>query len=229
MSSESPSSGRWGRVLLVGAVLTAALVAWRLGVVEALTVPNLRAWAERSGWWGPVVFIGLFAVGEVLHVPSVVFVVVAGIVWPIWIALPTAYLGAMAASATVFLFARYLVGAGLRRFVHEKLPVELRRYDDALEARGIRTVATIRFFTFMAPLMHWVLATSRVRFVPMMIGTAIGLLPAITALVFLGEQAIEHWERARPFVYAAIALFVVVQLVRWLRRRRAAARRVETD
>ena len=199
-----------------------AVVAWRQGLLDAITVESLRGWARGAGWWGPFAFIALFALGEVLHVPSVIFVVVAGIVWPLWIALPTAYLGAMAASAAVFLFARYVVGEGVRRLVHDKLPPELRRYDDALEDKGIRTVAVIRFFTFMAPLMHWVLATSNVRFGTMMLGTALGLLPAITALVLLGEQAIAHWERVRPFFYGAVALFVVVQTVRILRRRRGA-------
>lgn len=203
---------------------TVALVAWRMGLLDAITVEALRGWARGAGWWGPFAFVALFALGEVLHVPSVIFVVVAGIVWPLWIALPTAYVGAMAASATVFLFARYVVGEGVRKLVHDKLPPELRRYDEALEDRGVRTVAVIRFFTFMAPLMHWVLATSKVRFGAMMLGTAVGLAPAITALVLLGEQAIAHWERVRPFFYGAVAVFVVVQVVRVAVRRRRQSR-----
>jgi len=207
-------------VLLLVALATAVLVVWRMGVLDAITVDRLRGWARGAGWWGPFAFVALFALGEVLHVPSVIFVVVAGIVWPLWVALPTAYLGAMAASATVFLFARYVVGEGVRKLVHEKLPPELKRYDEALGQHGVRTVAAIRFFTFMAPLMHWVLATSNVRFSTMMVGTALGLLPGITALVLLGDQALVHWERVRPFFYGAVALFVVVQIVRAIRRRR---------
>lgn len=207
-------------MLLLAVLATAALVAWRMGLLDVITVDALRGWARRAGWWGPFAFVALFALGEVLHVPSVIFVVVAGIVWPLWIALPVSYAGAMAASATVFLFARYVVGDGVRKLVHDKLPPELRRYDDALVERGARTVAVIRFFTFMSPLMHWVLATSKVRFGAMMVGTAVGLAPAVTVLVLLGEQAIDHWERMRPFFYGAIAVFVVVQAVRVVRRRR---------
>ena len=207
-------------MLLLAVLATAALVAWRMGLLDVITVDALRGWARRAGWWGPFAFVALFALGEVLHVPSVIFVVVAGIVWPLWFALPVSYAGAMAASATVFLFARYVVGDGVRKLVHDKLPPELRRYYDALVERGARTVAVIRFFTFMSPLMHWVLATSKVRFGAMMVGTAVGLAPAVTVLVLLGEQAIDHWERMRSFFYGAIAVFVVVQAVRVVRRRR---------
>jgi uncharacterized membrane protein YdjX (TVP38/TMEM64 family) len=228
--SEVPTPGsRRVRLGVAALVIAAGVAAYRFGLLDELTIDNLRTWAKGAGWWGPPVFVLLFAIGEILHVPSVIFVVVASIVWPLAVALPTAYLGAMTASAVVFLFARFVVGEGVRKLVHDKMPPEFRRYDDALEERGFRTVALIRLVTFMAPLMHWVLATSRVRFGTMMAGTAVGLLPGISALVVLGERAVHHWEVAQPYVYGAVATIVVVQALRVVRRRRAQAASAPAD
>ncbi|MEZ4440166.1 MAG: VTT domain-containing protein [Polyangiaceae bacterium] len=227
MSAGGASPRGWSRLLLAALVVGLGLFGWQQGWLAAVTADDMRRWAQAAGPWGPLLFVALFAAGEVLHVPSVIFVVVAGIVWPTPIALVTAYAGALVASAVVFVFARYLVSGGLRQLLERRMPPELRRYDEALVEHAVRTVALIRLVTFMAPLMHWVLATSKVRFWPMMAGTAIGLLPGVIGLVLLGDRAVAHWQLAKPYVYAAIALFVVVQVARAIHRRRRERGRVD--
>ncbi len=215
-------SGRnhWIKIA-AGVTLVAAIAfVWWSGALDDLTSEVMQGWAVRAGWWGPFAFAGVFALGEVLHIPSVIFVVVAGVVWPWTIALPTAYLGAMLASALVFVVARYLVSGRLQEAIVARLPAEVKRYDEALETKGIRTVAVIRFLTFMSPLMHWVLATSRVKFGDMMVGSAIGLFPGITALVLLGDSAVRYWETAKPYILGGVALLIVARIIMGVRKRR---------
>lgn len=212
------------RLGLLAVIALAALTAWQGGLFDLITRDNLERFADQAGWWGPIVFVGLFAVGELLHVPSVIFVVVAGMVWPLSIALPTAYAGAMAASALVFVVGRVIVKGPLGEMIRKRLPESLLKYDDALAERGIRTVAVLRFLTFMSPLMHWVLAASKVSFRDMMIGTAVGLLPGISALVIGGDQAVAHWEAIEPYALGVVVALVVVQLARKAWSRRAARR-----
>ncbi len=187
---------------------------WRTGYATELDRETMQGWASGAGWWGPLAFVALFAIGELLHIPSVIFVVIAGLVWPTGIALVTAYLGALLASAVVFLMARYFVSGALREVVKKRMPAVMQRYDAALVTRGIRTVALIRLVTFMAPAMHWVLATSRVRFGDMMLGTAIGLVPGITALVLGGDAAVRHWETAQPWILAAVGVLLLLRLAK---------------
>ena len=212
---------RWIKIAAVVLLVAAMIFVWRSGLIDDLDREKMRAWATAAGWWGPLAFMGLFAVGELLHIPSVIFVVVAGLVWPTPIALATAYGGAMLASAVIFIFARYLVSGAVQDAIRRRMPDEVKKYDEALVTKGIRTVAVIRFLTFMAPLMHWVLATSRVRFGPMMIGTAIGLAPGITTLVLAGDAAVRYWDVAQPYVLGAVALLVVVRIVMRFRKKRA--------
>lgn len=213
---------RWIKIAVVVALVAAIVLVWRAGLVDYLTRERMRGWASWAGWWGPFAFVGLFAIGEVLHVPSVIFVVVASMVWSLPIALVTAYTGAMAASAVVFVVARYLVSGALQDAIRKRMPAEVKRYDDALETRGVRTVALIRLLTFMSPVMHWVLATSRVRFGDMMAGTAIGVLPGIVALVIVGEAAVSHWDAAQPWVLGAVVVLVAVRVVTQRRKKRRA-------
>jgi len=219
-AGDSPSLPRWVRPAAIVSVALVALVSWRLGLFDMLTLDNVRAFAEDAGPWGPVLFVLVFGLGEILAVPSVIFVVVAGLVWPLSVALPTAYVGAMVACATVFAFGRFLLAGGWGEAIRSRLPKDMERYDLALANRGVRTVAVLRFFTFMSPLMHYVLAASRVRFVPMMIGSAIGLAPGISALVIGGEQAMHYWDVLEPYILGAIVVFVLVRLVQHLRRRK---------
>lgn len=212
---------RWIKLAAVVLLLGAILYLWQSGVLDSFDRTTMKGWAERAGVWGPPAFVALFAIGELLHVPSVIFVVVAGVVWPWPIALPTAYLGAMLASAVVFVVARYLVSGALQDAIKKRLPPEVKRYDEALEDKGIRTVAVIRLLTFMSPIMHWVLATSRVRFGDMMAGTALGLIPGIAALVLAGDTAVTHWELAKPYLLGGVVLFFVVKIVMRVAKRRS--------
>jgi uncharacterized membrane protein YdjX (TVP38/TMEM64 family) len=217
------ADGTRGRTIKIAAGLALVLaigIVWGTGLLDDLNGAVMKGWAERAGWWGPFAFAAMFALGEVLHIPSVIFVVVAGVVWPWTVALPTAYLGAMLASAVVFIVARYLVSGALQDAIRRRLPPEVKRYDDALEERGVRTVAVIRLLTFMSPLMHWVLATSRVKFGDMMVGTAVGLIPGITALVLLGDTAVTHWETAKPYILCGIVLLVAGRVALGIRKRR---------
>lgn len=213
-----PSLPKWVRPVAIASVAVVALVAWQLGLFDLLTLDYMRGLAEKAGPWGPVLFVLLFGLGEILAVPSVIFVVVAGLVWPLHIALPTAYVGAMFACATVFGFGRFLLAGGWGDAIRSRLPKDVEKYDLALANRGVRTVAVLRFFTFMSPLMHYVLAASRVRFVPMMIGSAIGLAPGISALVIGGEQAMHYWDVLSPYLLGVVVLFVLFRVVQRLRK-----------
>ena len=229
MTSTEPSRrGRWLRLTALLALVAAVLAAWQTGLLERVTVDSLRQLVAWAGPVAPAAFVAVYALGELLHVPAVVFILAAAVVWPIPVALPLAYLGSLAAAALVFAVARVLVGEELRDAVHRRLPAELRRYDQRLESHGVRTVALIRLLTFMAPTMHWVLATSRVRYRDMLAGTALGVAPGVALLVLLGQRAVERWDETRWWVYGGAVVLGALLVGRRLWRRRSASR-VGTD
>jgi uncharacterized membrane protein YdjX (TVP38/TMEM64 family) len=204
-------------------VLGLALGAWQLGRSGLLEEESLRAWVQAAGLWGPPLYLLAFALGELLHVPSLLFLFAAPLVWPLEVAIPLAYAGSVLAAMFVFCVARFLVGDWARA----NLPARLRRYDERLAERGLRTVVGLRLATFMAPLMHWVLGASRVSVRDAALGTALGLLPGVVLCVVLGQQILAHWHDLRPLLAAALAIGVLARVAWEVRRRRA--RRADGD
>jgi uncharacterized membrane protein YdjX (TVP38/TMEM64 family) len=197
--------------IALGIGLFAALgAAWYLDLYEYASLENLEAWILSLGAWGPVGFVGLFMLGELLWVPSVLFVFVAGLIWPFAIAWPTAYIGANAASTLVFLVARYTVGDAARRFI----PDQFLGYEERLMTKPLRTVVVIRLTTFLHPVMHWVFGVSRVSFRDLTLGTMIGLLPGVTLIVVVGDAALKLWPKVQGWVIPLIVVLVAVQVAR---------------
>jgi uncharacterized membrane protein YdjX (TVP38/TMEM64 family) len=203
--------------LLVFAVIAAA---WALGVHEQLKPAHVKELVSGAGLWGPVVFIGVFTVAEILHFPCFVLVIAAAGIWHWSIAIPTAYAGAVTASLAIFWIARRT----LSDVVRDYLPERLLRFEHRLESHGLRTVILLRLLFSFAPAVHWLLGASEVRFRDYLLGTAVGLLPWIVAYVVFGKIVIRYWERAFPWLLVALAVGLSVELIRRIRARRRETR-----
>jgi phospholipase D1/2 len=214
----------WLRVGLVTLLVGATVVAWQVGIHAQLSQQRVQLLVAQAGLLGPAVFIGLFILGELIQVPSVFFVFAAGVMWPFYIALPTAYIGALCAATVAFIVARHLVNDA----VVKRLPERLRRYEERLTTHGLRTVLIIRLVFFMMPATHWLLGASRIRFRDLLLGTALGLFPGVLLLVAMGNGLLADWTAAQPWIWASIGILIAIQVVRHLQRRHA-ARAAQTE
>jgi uncharacterized membrane protein YdjX (TVP38/TMEM64 family) len=218
---SSPSRVALRLALLVGVVRVIA-VAQQLGLFDLLRDGERVTEALRGmGPWGYVLYVLSFALLEPFFVPGVLFVVPAAIVWPLPLAFGLSLLGSIGAGIVGFGFARFLA----RDWVSQRVPERLHRWDERLEQRGLQTVIVIRLALFLMPLAHWALGISRVRFAPFVLGTAIGFIPGIAALTYLGE-GVADWAQGQPpstwpvVGACAVALYL---LLRWMRRSRGVA------
>lgn len=177
--ASDPGWKRWARIgalvaLLVGFYLVAELT----GVGDELSRERVQAAMEGAGAWGLLLFVGVFAVGELLHVPGLVFVAAAILAYgELWGGL-AGYLGALVSVTVSFLVVR---GVGGQPLAEVERPL-LRRWLDRLEARPIAVVALLRLLLWMAPPLNYTLAMSGVRFRDYVIGSALGLAPPIAAV-----------------------------------------------
>jgi len=205
----------WTKILLF--VFVACLIAfgWYFDALSYLTLDQIRHYEEVMGWWFPLIFLLAFVIGELLQVPSVLWIFFAGMIWPLWFALLMSILGAVLAGTCAFLVARYFLG---RKFTAH-LPPSVAKLDAELQRRPVVAVLMIRLTTFLHPAMHWALAASSVKLPAFMFGTAIGILPLTVAIVLLGEVFLAWWEDYSPFVIGGGILLIVVYVV-FLRTRR---------
>lgn len=198
------------RLAIFVAFLCAVAAAWASGILAHLHPESIRALLGAAGAFGPVLFVALYALGEMVAIPSVLFVIAAGMVWPTAFALPLAWGASVFSALVVFLISRYLV----RDFVQDRLSGRWKDLDSRLERGGVFPVAGIRLVAFLAPWTHPALAVSRVSGRDYVIGTTLGVFPGVVVLVLFGE-AIAHWFDLVPgWVWLVLLVLLALQVAR---------------
>jgi uncharacterized membrane protein YdjX (TVP38/TMEM64 family) len=205
------------RILIAVVLLSTALLAWHFGLFEYLTIDQLRSLNQRLGYWAPIAFVVAFVIGELLQVPSIFWILCAGLIWPFWIAFPLSMLSAVLAATVAFLVARHILGD---RF-HEKLPAGFDALAKALKRAPLKAVIMIRLTTFIHPVVHWVLGASPIRLPVFLLGTAIGIFPGVLAIVLLGQTFVSWWDEYAYWIVGA-GIAVVLGYVAFQRRKKQA-------
>jgi uncharacterized membrane protein YdjX (TVP38/TMEM64 family) len=179
-----PPPRRWPRLVALAALLLATwAVAHATGLTEQLgTKEAVRDLVRRLGPAGVVGFVGLFAVGELLHVPGLVFVGAAVLVWGPVVGGAIAGVGALVSLVTSFVVVRAVGGKPLgdvKGGLAGRLLANLERHP-------VRTIALARAVLILSPPVTYALALSGVRFRDYLLGSAVGLVPPmiVAAVIF---------------------------------------------
>jgi uncharacterized membrane protein YdjX (TVP38/TMEM64 family) len=198
------------KVFLFSLFMLAAASVFYFDLLNYLTLENILLLNDKLGWWAPLVFMLAFIVGEVLQVPSVLWIFFAGLIWPLWLAIPVVLLSAMLAATGAFLLARFF----LDDRIIERLPTNIKKLDENIKRNPVRAVIAVRLTTFLHPLVHWALAASSIRVPAFLLGTFIGILPGTLGIVFLGQQFIDWWAEYSALIVGCALLLVFGLIVR---------------
>lgn len=205
---------RWWRPALLGAlVVAAAVVALVVGVPP---IAEIRATVADAGWAGPVLFAALYAGLSLTPVPATVLTVAAGVVFGWTVGVPVAMAGAFTGAAVGFLLARCLGRSWVDGVGGERLT----RLDDLLRRRGLLAVLAVRLVPVLPfAVINMVCGLSALRPRDYLVGTGVGMLPAVTAFVGIGAYGTEPG--SLPFLVSAggLVLLLVGGLVLARRRR----------
>ena len=168
----------WFRLIAVAVMFTAFLVAVRAtGLADSFNAQSVREQVEAAGVWGIALYLVVFAVGEFVHIPGLVFVAAGILAYGRLWGFGVAYLGALVSVSFSFLVVRLVGGRALRAIDRPFV----KRMLDRLQERPVVTVIVLRLFLWLAPTLNYVLALTDLRFRDYLIGSAIGLLPIMTA------------------------------------------------
>lgn len=164
---------RFGLVLVVlGGI---AVVARYTGLIELLSKDALREAVSEAGAWGIVLFVVVFAVGQLVYVPGVLFLGVGVVLWGPLLGGIIGFGAGLTSVTASFLVVRGIGGKLLHRIDQPKM----RKMLDKLEARPVRTVLVLRLLFFMSPPLNYALAMSNVSLRDYFIGSAVGLAPPV--------------------------------------------------
>jgi len=170
---------------------------------------------DDMGWWAPVVYILSMALLQPLGVPGLVFMVPAGLVWPAGPAIAYSWIGNMIASSIAFVFARRYGRERLR----PRIPERILRYEQRVIDREYISITALRVLTGQLVAADWFLGLSKVRVLPFLVGTGLGIIPGILLAVFLGSGIVEAFVD-RPILTGSLLVAAVVAW-RVAKRRRA--------
>jgi uncharacterized membrane protein YdjX (TVP38/TMEM64 family) len=216
---------------------------WRLGVVAILVVvvwgvfrftpldlsdfkpTRIKDFILALGVWGPVVFIGLYALrAVVLVIPVGIMSLAGGLAFGKW--LGTAYIltGAIAGSCLSFLVARYLGRRFLEGFswLHKG---RVAAFDEGAARHGFRVILLARLIPiFQYDALNFGAGLSRIKFRDYFLGTALGMLPGGFIIAFLGSslENVKSTQFAVAIVMFA-ALVLVPTVAKLVKRRRGTA------
>jgi uncharacterized membrane protein YdjX (TVP38/TMEM64 family) len=166
------------------AALIAGLVAlgFATGLRQRLSLVHVRAMTEAAGPWGVALFIVVFCVGELIQVPSMLFIVAGIIVYGrLW----GGVLGWVTAVLSVSFTFVVVRGIGGRALAEVKRPL-MKRILAPLGTAPLRTIFLLRVFFQASPPVNYALALSAIPYRDYLIGSAMGLaIPVAVAALFL--------------------------------------------
>lgn len=175
-----PRGGRWRLVALALVIVATFVIGRATGATERLSPEGVRQAVEGAGAAGVVGFLVLFVVGELVHVPGLVFIGAAVAVWGPVRGGAIGGVGALLSLVTSFVVVRAIGGTPLDA-VKNRLA---RRILAHLETRPVTTVAAVRTVFILSPPVTYALALSGIRFRDYLVGSAVGLvLPLSVAVV----------------------------------------------
>lgn len=169
-------------VLVLGAVFAAI---WFSPLREQLTRDNIRAFVEqlRDPWYGPAVFMAVFALGCVFALPASLFVIAAGLIWGWLGGAVYSIVGGLTGAIASFYVGRF-VGEGLLARFGRLGAAVARQVDHA----GFRSLLVLRFIPGIPfAVLNYGAGVTGVRFRDFALSTFIGMTPPMFVFAYSAD------------------------------------------
>ena len=178
---------RYRRLILVGLFIAVLLVALELsGLREQFDLAFLRQQLQENRVSGLLLFVALFALGNLIYLPGWIFLAAAVLGLGQITGGLVAYLAAVISCAVTFFTIRWLGGDALRLLKH-RFAIRLLSH---LDAHPVRSVMLLRICFATAPQLNYALALSGVKFRHYLLGSLLGLpFPVVFYCVFFDYLA----------------------------------------
>lgn len=208
---------------IVLAAIVVSLIAWfyASGSYEQFDPQAMRVWIREAGAWGGLLFVAAYSCLQPFGVNGLFFLLSAPLIWSPVDAFLLNWVGTVGTGVFSFLVARFVA----RDWVQKRLPQRVRRFDDRLHSRGFVTVFLLRLVFYTTPTVQYALGVSRVKVIPFLVGSVIGVAPFTLLTTLLGVRVNawldDHpvstwpWDRIGPWLVlaaiatAALGIFIV--------------------
>ena len=181
------------RLILLGAVSLGLMALAKYSSLSAhFSLDGLQKLILEAGAYGIALFVLLFAVGIIMNVPGLLYLIIGFTLYGPFKGFAIVYLGSLVAVIAHFLFARSMAGEALGEVKHPFI----RKQMDRLRDNPIRTSVVLRLIFYVSPPVNYAFALAPIRTKDFIIGSIISL-PFCTLLyhgiVLLAKEQIKYW------------------------------------
>jgi len=176
------SKWKWVLYATVGVALVLALKYFH---VQDLLKAALN-WIGDLGPWGPVIFVGLYIVAEVLFVPASVLTLGAGALFGVVLGSVCVSIGATLGATAAFLVGRYVARDAIARRIEKHQ--NFAAIDRAVADEGWKIVLLTRLSpVFPFVLLNYAFGLTRVKLSHYVLASWLGMIPGTLLYVYLGS------------------------------------------
>lgn len=196
------------------AALAIVLVIWLSRSVFDVNAEGLRNWILSFGLWAPLFYIIAYTIRPLIFFPASVLSIAGGLAFGAWMGTLYTIIGATLGAALSFVVAK-TVGKSL---VKKQWTGNAAKIQTQMEQNGFLYVLLFRLIPVINfDLVSYLAAIAKVRFVPFVLATLIGIIPGTFAYNFLGSSFVSGNPQ---IIAAAVAVFIVLTVVPILIRNR---------
>jgi uncharacterized membrane protein YdjX (TVP38/TMEM64 family) len=154
-----------------------------------LTAESLGKFLDAAGFWAPMVFMLVYAVGVCLFIPGTLLTGLGAAIFGAYWGFFYVWIGAMLGSSTAFFIGRTLG----RDFAASLVGGRLKKYDDGIERNGFATVLYLRLVYFPFTPMNFGMGLTKVKFRDYFFGTGLGIIVGTFIFTFFIGTLKEVW------------------------------------
>ena len=197
-------------VFLIVFVAAAVILVRYTPLKNYLTANALGRFLETAGFWAPLVFMLIYAVGVCLFLPGTLLTGLGAAIFGAYWGFVYVWFGAMAGAAAAFWIGRNLG----RDFAASLIGNKLQKYDDAIEHNGFATVLYLRLVYFPFTPMNFGMGLTKVHFWDYFWGTGLGIIVGTFIFTFFIGTLKEVWASGNWWelisfkVFFSIGLFI---------------------
>lgn len=182
---------------------------------------TLRLWILSLGALGVAAFGALYVVVTIVLGPASGLTLMAGLAYGAW-GFPLVVVSATLAAAVAFLLGRYVAHDRVNRWIANK--PRLLALNRAVSDEGWRVVGLMRLSPIIPyGLQNYLFSVTHVGFVPFVLATLVGIMPATALYVYIGSLGQSIGKAGALQWVLVLAGLVATALVAWVVGKRASA------
>jgi len=211
---QPPSKNSTKALVKAGALvlfIIAAIYIIRFTPIKNYLTPEaMGRFLDDAGYWGPVIYMMIYAVGACLFIPGTLLTGLGAAIFGAYWGFLYVWVGAMMGAGAAFFIGRTLG----REFAASLIGDRLKKYDDAIERNGFATVLYLRLVYFPFTPMNFGMGLTKVHFWDYIFGTGLGIIVGTFIFTFFigtlkDVWASGNWGELISFkVFFSIGLFV---------------------